>query len=81
MAVPLRGILQSVQSQKKMKIQFKTSLQLRKLVGVILLVCGLQLYGQQTVSGAEDAPKPPTYITFLPNHGHQPGGSNHGMVL
>jgi hypothetical protein len=31
----------------KMKIRFKTSIQLRKLVGVILLVCGLQLYGQQ----------------------------------
>jgi hypothetical protein len=33
---------------------------------VILLVCGLQLYGQQTASGAEDGPKPPTYITFNP---------------
>jgi hypothetical protein len=36
-----------------MKIRFKTSIQLRKLVGVILLVCGLQLYGQQTASDAE----------------------------
>jgi hypothetical protein len=35
-----------------MKIRFNTSIQLGKLVGVILLVCGLQLYGQQTASGA-----------------------------
>ena len=62
-------------------MRFKVSTQVSKVVGMILLVCGLQLYGQQTVSGAEDAPKPPTYITFLPNHGHQPGGSNHGMLL
>jgi hypothetical protein len=49
-----------------MKIPFKSSVQLRKLVGVILLVCGLQLYGQPTASGAEDAPKPATIITFDP---------------
>jgi hypothetical protein len=49
-----------------MKIRFKTSIQLRNLVGVILLVCGFQLYGQQTVSGADDAPPPPKYITFDP---------------
>src|SRR6266478_4820572 len=34
--------------------------QVWKVVGVILLVCGLQLYGQQTASGA------PTYTTFDP---------------
>ena len=55
-----------VQSKEKMKIRFKTSIPLRNLVGVILLVCGLQLYGQQTASGAEDKAKPATYITFDP---------------
>jgi len=57
-------------------------------VGVILLVCGLQLYGQQTASGAEDAPRPlqihhvPSHgLRIHPNHGHQPGGSNHGILL
>jgi hypothetical protein len=49
-----------------MKIPFKTSIQLRKLVGVILLVCGLQLYGQQTASGAEAEAKAATIITFDP---------------
>jgi hypothetical protein len=48
-----------------MKIPFKSSVQLRKLVGVILLVCGLQLFGQQTASGAEDEAKA-TIITFDP---------------
>jgi hypothetical protein len=36
-----------------MKIRLKASTQVWKVVGVILLVCGLQLYGQQTASGAE----------------------------
>jgi hypothetical protein len=49
-----------------MKFRFKVSTQVSKVVSVILLVCGLQLYGQQTASGAEDAPKPPKYITSLP---------------
>src|SRR5260370_24425619 len=48
----------------KMKMRFKVSTQVSKVVGVILLVCGLQLFGQQTASGAEDAPPAPKYITF-----------------
>jgi hypothetical protein len=48
-----------------MKIRFKSSVQLRKLVGVILLVCGLQLYAQQTASGEDAAPKA-TISTFDP---------------
>src|ERR1700730_3795142 len=38
--------------------------QVWKIVGVILLVCGLQLYGQQRASGEEDEAKALTYITF-----------------
>ena len=48
----------------KMKMRFEVSTQVSKVVGVILLVCGLQLFGQQTASGEDDAPKPPKYITF-----------------
>src|SRR5260370_40610057 len=67
MAVPLRGVSCCGCSIKaKMKMRFKVSTQVSKVVGVILLVCGSQLYGQQTASGAEDGPKPPTYITFNP---------------
>ena len=40
-----------------MKIQFKASIQAWKVVGLILLVCGLQLYCPQTAAGA-------TIITF-----------------
>jgi hypothetical protein len=47
-----------------MKIRFKTSTQVWKVVGVILLVCGLQLYGQQRASGAEAEAKAATYTTF-----------------
>jgi hypothetical protein len=47
-----------------MKFQFKVSTQVSKIVGMILLVCGLQLFGQQTASGEDDAPKPPKYIKF-----------------
>jgi uncharacterized membrane protein len=47
-----------------MKIRFKASTQARKLVGVILLVCGLQLYGQQTASGAEDKAGAANITTF-----------------
>jgi hypothetical protein len=47
-----------------MKFRFKASAregvmnrqQVWKIVGVILLVCGLQLYGQQTASGAQGTP-------------------------
>jgi hypothetical protein len=46
-----------------MKIRFKSSIQLRKLVGVILLVCGLLLYGERRVSGAETEGKA-TIIVF-----------------
>jgi hypothetical protein len=46
-----------------MKMRFKASIQLRKLVGVILLVCGLLLYGERRVSGAETEGKA-TIIVF-----------------
>jgi hypothetical protein len=46
-----------------MEIRFKTSIQLRKLVSVILLVCGLLLYGERRVSGAETEGKA-TIIVF-----------------
>jgi hypothetical protein len=49
-----------------MKIRLKASTQVWKVVGVILLVCGLQLYGQQTASGAEAEAKAATYTTFYP---------------
>jgi hypothetical protein len=49
-----------------MKMRFKASIQVRRVVGVILLVCDLQLYGQQTASGAEAEAKAATYITFDP---------------
>ncbi len=52
-----------VQPKEKMKTLFKTSIQLRKLVGVILLVCGLLLYGERRVSGAETEGKA-TIIVF-----------------
>jgi hypothetical protein len=48
-----------------MKMRFKVSTQVSKVVGMILLVCGLQLFSQQTASGAEGKAKA-TYITFLP---------------
>jgi hypothetical protein len=50
----------------KLKIRLKASTQVWKVVGVILLVCGLQLYGQQTASGAEAEAKAATYTTFYP---------------
>jgi hypothetical protein len=34
------------------------------LVGTVFLLCGLQLYGQQTGSGAEAEAKAATYTTF-----------------
>jgi hypothetical protein len=55
--------LRLVQSKEEMKIRFKTSIQLRKLVSVILLVCGLLLYGERRVSGAETEGKA-TIIVF-----------------
>src|SRR4029077_3508785 len=48
----------------KMNIRFKTSTQVWKVVGVILLVCGLQLYGQQRASGAEAEAKAATITPF-----------------
>jgi hypothetical protein len=61
--------LQFVQSKQKsitakMNIRFKTSTQVWKVVGVILLVCGLQLYGQQRASGAEAEAKAATITPF-----------------
>jgi hypothetical protein len=52
-----------------MKIQ--ASIRVRRVVGVILLVCGLQTYGQQTASGAEAEAKGATLTTFDP-----PGSTN-----
>jgi hypothetical protein len=46
-----------------MKIRFKSSVQLRKLTGVTLLVCSLLLYGERRVSGAETEGKA-TIIVF-----------------
>jgi hypothetical protein len=57
-------LLRLVQSKEKMKMRFKASIQVRRVVGVILLVCDLQLYGQQTASGGEAEAKAATYITF-----------------
>jgi hypothetical protein len=45
-------------------MKIKASIQVRSVVGVILMFCGLQLYGQQTASGAEAAAKAATIITF-----------------
>jgi hypothetical protein len=64
MAVPLRGIsrfnpMEVSSITAKMNNRFKTSTQIWKVVGVILLVCGLQSYGQQTASAA-------TIISFDP---------------
>jgi len=38
--------------------------QIWKVVGVILLVCGLQLYGQQADAGAAAAAKAGNFIVF-----------------
>jgi hypothetical protein len=54
----------AVSSIKGMKIQ--ASIRVLRVVGVILLLCGLQLSGQQTVSGAEAEAKAATYIPFDP---------------
>lgn len=47
-----------------MKIWFKTSTEVWKVVSVILVVCGLQSYGQRTASGGEAAAKVATLTTF-----------------
>jgi hypothetical protein len=52
-------LLELVQSKERMKIRFKTSTQVWKVVGVTLLVCGLQLYGQQRASARRLRRKPP----------------------
>jgi hypothetical protein len=59
-----------------MKIQ--ASIRVRRVVGVILLVCGLQLSGEQTVSGAEAEAKAATITTFDPpgSHGTSPVAIN-----
>ena len=45
-------------------MKIKASIQVRSVVGVILMFCGLQLYGQQTASGAEAEGKAATITTF-----------------
>jgi hypothetical protein len=71
----MKLLLRLVES-KGMKIQ--ASIRVRRVVGVILLVCGLQLSGQQTVSGAEAEAKAATYIPFDPpgSHGTSPVAIN-----
>jgi hypothetical protein len=49
-----------------MKIRFKISTQVWKFASVILVVCGLQSYGQQIAPGAEAAAKAATFTTFDP---------------
>jgi hypothetical protein len=59
-------------------MKIKASIRVRRVVGVILLVCGLQSYGQQRASGAEAEAKAATYIPFDPpgSHGTSPVAIN-----
>jgi hypothetical protein len=56
----------AVSSIKGMKMRFKASIQVGRVVGVIVLVCGLQLYGQRTASGGEAEAKAATITSFDP---------------
>jgi hypothetical protein len=47
-------------------MRFKASIQVRRVVGVILLVCGLQLSGQQRALGAEAEAKAAIFTSFDP---------------
>jgi hypothetical protein len=58
-------------------MRFKASIQVRRVVGVILLVCGLQLSGQQRALGAEAEAKAAIFTSFDPraplrNHSDRP---------
>jgi hypothetical protein len=65
-----------------MKMRFKASIRVRRIVGVILLVCGLQLYGQQRASGAEAEAKAATFTSFdPPGTAINPAGTIMGLYV